>query len=105
MLFSNIFVLCNQAMEWYFGSAEEDVTVPKHEMFDGLPSSDNWSSWLNIVGNYNSQKKLNASEVEELFSEPMFSRSASRQQSTSQHSDYHLNDLPKIEEADDIFLY
>lgn len=107
MLFSDIFVLFNQAMEWYYGRSDEDVTVPKdEEMFEGLPSSpDSWPSWVNIVGNCNSQKKLNALEAEEFFSEPMFSRHGSCQQSACEHSDAHLNDLPKIEEAEDIFLY
>ncbi|XP_057807942.1 protein LNK3-like [Salvia miltiorrhiza] len=86
------------AMEWYYGRANEDVTVPKDGgMFEGLPSSpESWPSWVNIVGNCSSQKKLNALEVEDLFNEPMLSR--------QQRSDVHLNDLPKIEEADDIFF-
>ncbi|KAL1536243.1 hypothetical protein AAHA92_28923 [Salvia divinorum] len=66
------------------------------EMFEGfLSSPDSWSSWINIVGNCSSQKKPNPSEVEELFNYPV---------SRHEHSDVHLKDLPKIEEADDIFF-
>lgn len=96
-------------MDWYFGRDDEDLTVPKdEEIFDRLPSPDSWNSWVNIVGNFNSQKKLNVlGEAELLSSEPMFYRHAFRQQSACahDHSDVQLNDLPKIEEADDIFLY
>ncbi|KAH6819143.1 hypothetical protein C2S51_002746 [Perilla frutescens var. frutescens] len=83
-------------MEWYVGSDDEDLAVPNdEEMFDRLPSPDSWPSWVNIVGNINSQK-----------SEQMFSRHAFRHQSACAHerSDAQLNDLPKIEEADEIFF-
>lgn len=96
-------------MDCYYGRDDEDLTVPRgEEIFDRLPSPDSWPSWVNIVGNFNSQKKLNVLGVEELLSsEPMFCKHTFRQQSACahDHSDVQLNDLPKIEEADDIFLY
>ncbi|XP_042062698.1 protein LNK4-like [Salvia splendens] len=75
-------------MEWYYGRGDEDVTVPEDE--EGLRSwGDRWPSW---VGNCSS-----SSEVEQLH-HPILS---------SQQSDgwdVHLKDLPKIQEADDIFF-
>lgn len=96
-------------MEWYSGHDDEDLTVPKYEdIFDRLPSPDICPSWINMVGNVNSEKKLNVFAEEEFMSiEPMFYSHASRQQSACSHDhlDVQLNDLPKFEEADDIFLY
>ncbi|KAL1564320.1 hypothetical protein AAHA92_06676 [Salvia divinorum] len=84
-------VVCNQAMEWYYDRGDEDVIVPEDE--EGLGSwADGWPSW---VGNCSS-----SSEVEEL-NHPILSSHASCQQS---HWDVHLKDLPKIQEADDIFF-
>ncbi|KAG6424819.1 hypothetical protein SASPL_115239 [Salvia splendens] len=76
-------------MEWYYGRGNEDVTVPEDE--EGLRSwGDRWPSW---VGNCNS-----SSEVEQLH-HPII---LSSQQSDDW--DVHLKDLPKIQEADDIFF-
>ncbi|KAK6119190.1 hypothetical protein DH2020_047064 [Rehmannia glutinosa] len=59
-------------MEWYSGSAVEDLAVPNNEeIYDRLPSPDSWSSWGKIM---NSSKKLNMLGMEECpLRETMFS--------------------------------
>ncbi|KAK6163094.1 hypothetical protein DH2020_002935 [Rehmannia glutinosa] len=105
-------------MEWYSGSAVEDLAVPNNEeIYDRLPSPDSWSSWGKIM---NSSKKLNMLGMEECpLRETMFSsgdveqrdcqrsRHASRLQNAypNKHSDIQLNDDRSIvDAADDIFF-
>lgn len=89
LVFFDMCAIHNQAMEWYYGRGDEDVTVPEDE--EGLRSwGDRWPSW---VGNCSS-----SSEVE-----PLHHPILSSQQTDDW--DVHLKDLPKIQEADDIFLY
>ncbi|PIN14069.1 hypothetical protein CDL12_13306 [Handroanthus impetiginosus] len=103
-------------MEWYYGINIEDLAVPSdEEIFDGFPSHDSWSSWGKI-GNFNSPEKLTVFGVEDLlFTENTFSSEVeqccspsvsqcSRHANSHGHSDFQLNDLPIIDEADDIFL-
>lgn len=110
-------------MEWYFGNNTEDLAVPEDkEIYDRLPSPNSWSSWGNMI-NFNSTEKLNVLGMEELLSSgTMFpgvvekrsrsnicqgSRRTFRQRSAcpQEYSDDELNNLPMINQADDIFLY
>ncbi|KAL3829824.1 hypothetical protein ACJIZ3_018626 [Penstemon smallii] len=110
-------------MDWYFGNAIEDLTVPKdEEMFDGLSSTESWSPWGKIVGNFNSSKKSTSAGAEELqysgttfcseveqLSAPNVCQGARRvpRESAYPHgkSDLQVDDYSRFDEADDIFLH
>ncbi|KAL8061836.1 hypothetical protein ABFX02_02G109500 [Erythranthe guttata] len=107
-------------MEWYFANNMENLTVPKdEEMMDRLPSPDSWSSWGKVVGNFNSPKKLTVLGVEDFLLndnndddvnddddvvEQLSTPRSRRQQNRHQDSDSQLNNLSKIDDADDIFF-
>ncbi|XP_027341963.1 protein LNK3-like isoform X2 [Abrus precatorius] len=84
-------------MDWYYGSGVNDYLVPKdQDLLDRHPSPDCWSNWgISATEDQSSSSSVCGGLPEQSFQQTALS--------CDQHN-YQLQDLPRFEPMNDIFL-